>query len=132
MRSRSSASVTSNVRSSSGSTAIASTSSTARASIELNVVPSGEMSKLGQDLARHHLGHLLEGRPDLLGDRGYGTACPSTSLRTIATRPERITYIGGTGSPTRLRNSPVENRRISPNRRTRSISARERTGNIWL
>jgi hypothetical protein len=38
--------------------------------------PSGEMSKLGHDLARHYLHHLFEGRPDQLCDRGHGQRLP--------------------------------------------------------
>ena len=41
-----------------------------------HVRPSGEMSELGHDLARHHLRHLLEGCPDQLCDRGHGQRLP--------------------------------------------------------
>ena len=132
MRSPSSASATSNVRSASGGTTIASTSPTRAGVDRAHVRPSGEMSELGHDLAR---------RPPRSSPRRAPRSAPrprprappgrAHPVRTIATRPERITYIGGPVSPARLRNSPAGNRRISPNRRTRSISAAERTGNIW-
>ena len=41
-----------------------------------HVLPSGEMSELGHDLARHDLRHLLERRPDQLRERGHGHRLP--------------------------------------------------------
>src|SRR5205809_2290699 len=131
MRSPSSASATSSARSASGGTTIASTSPTARASNTLRSAlpescPSSAMTSPGTTSVISSTG-----APISCANAATGTACPSPSRGTIATRPERITYIPATASPAWNRSSPAGNRLTSPKRRTRSISAAERTGNIW-
>jgi hypothetical protein len=95
------------------------------------VRPSGELSDLGDDLARDHLRHLLQRSPDHLRERVHRHRLPQPVARLDRTRPERITYIPGTASPAWNRSCPAGNRLTSPKRRMRSISAGERTGNIW-
>ena len=48
-----------------------------------------------------------------------------------STSPERMIISPGAGSPTRASASPGANERVSPKRRTRSISSGNRIGNIW-
>jgi len=71
------------------------------------------------------------GAPINCANAATDTLCPSPSRGTIATRPDRITYIPETASPARNRNAPAGNRLTSPKRRTRPISVSDRTGNIW-
>src|SRR6185503_2703672 len=92
---------------------------------------SGELTDLGHDLARDHFRHFLNRRPDQLRERCHRHSLPQPVACTIATRPDKITYIPGTASPAWNMSSPAGNRLTSPKRRTRSISVWERTGNIW-
>ena len=104
-----------------------------RARVEsAHVRPSGEMSKLGHDLARHHLRHLLEGAP-----------ISSATVATGTRLPERV--------PENDRDAAGEDhvhRRDRLSRPAEELAVREppdlaepadavdlggeRTGNIWL
>src|SRR5262245_1175657 len=71
------------------------------------------------------------GAPISCANATTGTTCPSASCGSIATLPDKITYIAETASPEWNKSSPAGNRLTSPKRLTRSISMSERTGNIW-
>ena len=81
--------------------------------------------------ALSHVTRVAEALHQLRPRSSHVLGTPCTACGTSATRPPRITYIPGTASPAWNRKAPAGNRVTSPKRRTRSISAAERTGNIW-
>ncbi|MNY13026.1 hypothetical protein D3C86_1461390 [compost metagenome] len=115
MRSPRSASATSSARSRSGGTTSAVESSSATASTSAGLPESWPTS------ARN-----WPGPSSVIGKR-----LPSPSRWMIWSLPVRIRCMPGAGSPMQNSVSPALNDATVPNRRTRSISAGVRVGNIW-
>ena len=88
----------SSARSPSGGTTIASTSPTAWASTTLGVPESWPISARTSPGTASAISSTVA--PISCANAATGTAWPSPSRPTTATRPERITYIPGPGFPT--------------------------------